>query len=658
MNKTPPEVAKGHPQRPGRLAPITMILLAIAIGVCAGYLDVGILVFKKYCVNAEGHFRNARDFPWTVPVGHAVLMIVPGALIAALNRFWPMTFSLRASSWLLATLAICSALLRLPMYGWCSLLLAAGLGRVIGDLVAARRWRPRLTGSIAAAIIGVLGVSALLSSGWQAFREHRIVAGLPSPAANARNVVLIVWDTVRAYNLSLYGYSRRTTPYLEQWARKGVIYRYALAPAPWTFPSHSTFFTGQWPLKINSQWKFALDAPDPTLAEYLTTQGYQTAGFVANTKCCSYDTGLDRGFAHFDDYALSPSSFLTRTVPGMWILDRILSFGKFYDLKWATIQSRDAREINKSFLGWLDRRRPHRPFFAFLNYFDAHEPYIPPPGYHARFGISPRSQQDYQFLIDYVGLVKQGIPTEKRKMARDCYDDCIGFLDEQTGNLLHILETRGLLANTDVIITSDHGESFFAHGFAGHSYSATLEEVGVPLVILSPVAPAERVVQSPVSLRDLPATVVDLLGLSAGSPFPGRSLATYWKLAPGERPSEVTSPAFSEQASAIAFEDQPAQGREHPGFQMSLVTDDHHYIRDGMGTEQLYNLAIDRFEFANLAGSSQSVGRLAAFRKKLLDVLTDNPGSSEVEKAYLTSYRQWLEELVRANSPPSVAVSH
>ena len=160
-------------------------------------------------------------------MGHAVLMIVPGALIAALNRFWPMTFSLRASSWLLATVAICSALSRLPIYGWCSLLLAAGLGRVIGDLVAARRWRPRLTGSIAAAIIGVLGVSALPSSGWQAFREHRIVAGLPPSAANARNVVLIVWDTVRAYNLGLYGYSRKTTPHLEQWARKGVIYRYA-----------------------------------------------------------------------------------------------------------------------------------------------------------------------------------------------------------------------------------------------------------------------------------------------------------------------------------------------------------------------------------------------------------------------------------------------
>ena len=96
------------------------------------------------------------------------------------------------------------------------------------------------------------------------------------------------------------------------------------------------------------------------------------------------------------------------------------------------------------------------------------------------------------------------------------------------------LQGQGLLENTDVIITSDHGEGFGDHGIMGHAYTATLEEIGVPLVILSPAAPAGRVVDSPVSLRDLPATVVDLLGLSAASPFPGRSLAAYWKLAPGE----------------------------------------------------------------------------------------------------------------------------
>ena len=153
-----------------------------------------------------------------------------------------------------------------------------------------------------------------------------------------------------------------------------------LAPATWTYPSHSCFFTGQWPYKLNSQWNYALDAMTPTLAEYLASRGYQTAGFAANTRCCSYETGLDRGFAHFEDYPLTPRFLLGRTVPGSWILKNVFSRGDYYDSKWIDLQSRDARGINDAFLDWLRRSRRDRPFFAFLNYFDAHDPYIPPGG--------------------------------------------------------------------------------------------------------------------------------------------------------------------------------------------------------------------------------------------------------------------------------------
>ena len=314
---------------------------------------------------------------------------------------------MRAGSWLFATLAIWAALLRLPLYGACSLLLAAGLGRPISDAVATRGRSPRTVRYTLAGLLGLLGVLAALSSGRQAIREHLAVAGLPPPPAGARNVVLIVWDTVRAYNLSLYGYPRNTTPNLARWARKGVRYNLALAPAPWTYPSHSCFFTGQWPFQLNSQWKFTLDTPDPTLAEYLASRGYQTAGFAANTNCCNYETGLDRGFAHFEDYPLTPRSLLGRTVPGNWILMNILYRGHYHDMKWIGLQSRGARGINEAFLDWLRRRRPDRPFFAFLNYFDAHEPYIPPPGYEGRFGIRPRPPRDYQFLFDYMGMDKK-----------------------------------------------------------------------------------------------------------------------------------------------------------------------------------------------------------------------------------------------------------
>ena len=231
-------------------------------------------------------------------------------------------------------------------------------------------------------------------------------------------------------------------------------------------------------------------------------------------------------------------------------------------------QSRDARGLNDAFRDWLRRRRRDRPFFAFLNYYDAHNPYVPPAGRAARFGIPPNTPGDYQFLFDYLETSMVSMRQRDLAMARDCYDDCIAFLDEQLGRLLDDLQDQGLLHNTLVIITSDHGEGFGDHRSFGHGESLYLDVIGVPLVILSPGAPAGRVVTDPVSLRDLPATVVDQLGLSAGSPFPGRSLAAFWPLAPGQPPPEVT-PALSEQSGSVAS--RPHESGPSPGYQISLV---------------------------------------------------------------------------------------
>jgi arylsulfatase A-like enzyme len=263
---------------------------------------------------------------------------------------------------------------------------------------------------------------------------------------------------------------------------------------------------------------------------------------------------------------------------------------------------------------------------------------------------------DYQVLVDFVGMDKNLITKRDVLLARDCYHDCIAFLDVQLGRLLDELQGQGLLGNTDVIITSDHGEEFGEHLFFGHAHNTNLDAIAVPLVILSPRAPGGQVVSSPVSLRDLPATVVDLLGLSDGSPFLGRSLTTYWESRPGQL-LESTSPALTEQAEAAAFQTQPQPSREHPGFQMSLVAGGHHYIRHGMGLEQLYDLRVDPFERLNLMASAIGGRRVGAFRRMLLEVLTDNPGSAEVEKAYLEPFRKWLEDLVQDRSEPSATTT-
>ena len=260
-----------------------------------------------------------------------------------------------AGAWLFASLSIWGALLRAPLNGACSLLLAVGLGRVIGGAVAARGLAPRRLRYVATAILGLLAVRAAFSSGWQAIREYRSVAGLPRAPSGARNVVLIVWDTVRAYNVSSYGSSRDTTPNLSRWARNGVQYDHALAAAPWTYPSHSCFMTGQWPFAMNTQWKFTLDGPACNAGRVSEPPGAIKPPGLRRTQIAALtNPGWLGALTHFEDYPFSPRTLLTRTVPGKWMLQKILtlgayydaSLGAFYDKKWAKLQSRGAREIN------------------------------------------------------------------------------------------------------------------------------------------------------------------------------------------------------------------------------------------------------------------------------------------------------------------------
>ncbi len=266
-------------------------------------------------------------------------------------------------------------------------LLAAGLATSAGaSLARLFAQHPRHARRGLGGLVAVLVVLAMVSSGRYILREYRTSAER-SPPSNARNVVLIVWDTVRASSTSANGYPRETTPHLKRWAQSGVRYAMALAAAPWTFPSHACFFTGEWPYTLNMQHKDVLDAPGATLAEYFASRGYQTAGFAGNTNYCSYESGLDRGFAHYEDYPMSPRFLLGRTVIGAWILKSVVNPGDFHARKWIRLQSRDAREINDAFFNWLARRPPDRPFFAFLNDFDAHDPYLPPADYLGRFGV-------------------------------------------------------------------------------------------------------------------------------------------------------------------------------------------------------------------------------------------------------------------------------
>ena len=306
-------------------------------------------------------------------------------------------------------------------------------------------------------------------------------------------------------------------------------------------------FTGRLPHELGVKWLTPLTADFPTLAEYLGSHGYATAGFIANTQYCSSDTGLDRGFTHYEDYVadlihLRPLRFAVLFEAG-WngfsALGRYLSVrwpaGRFHDriescLKWLLGGHRkDAAEVNGEFLEWLARRRePRRPFFAFLNYFDAHAPYILPEGTPLRFGRGPRTLEDFALLVrDWKVIDKRRLSPTYQELVRDSYDNCLGHLDDCLGSLLsHTPAARR--ARSD--LGDRHGRSRRRTGRA-RPLRARREPLPPGDPRAARLRPARRTAPSPeavsevVSLRDLPATIVDLVGLSAGAPFPGRSMA-------------------------------------------------------------------------------------------------------------------------------------
>ena len=246
--------------------------------------------------------------------------------------------------------------------------------------------------------------------------------------------------------------------------------------------------------------------------------------------------------------------------------------------------------------------------------------------------------------MGYVDLDKSKFDKRQVTLARDSYDNCIALLDEGVGALLDELDRRGVLKDSVVVITADHGEEFNEHGLFNHGYSLYLHEVHVPLLVLAPTAPAGVVVATPVSLRDLPVTIVDLLGLSASAPFPGGSLAAHWSSRSDAEPPR-TSPAMSEVANPTVMSPKDGLGPTQRGFAMSLVIGKWHYIRDTAGDEEIYSLKNDPLELRKLKAFRVNRPPID-FRKSLLQLLASDPPSNGADDLYLTLYQRWLEYLI------------
>ncbi|MBK7349661.1 MAG: sulfatase-like hydrolase/transferase [Gemmatimonadetes bacterium] len=540
--------------------------LLLWTGLLTGLVEGAILTFRRF-VQHQSVWAPA-DVLWMAPLVYLTAAI-PLAVAAALAiRLAPRLCSWARLAGVAGFLgaAVLSALLFGGLLHWSAhLLLAVGIGlqysrRVAPPALAGRRL-PWLVAAVLLVAVGFVAGNRL--------RERRAVRGAAS--GRGPNVLLIIWDTVRAESLSLYGYARPTTPETLRRAASGVTFEQAMSTAPWTLGSHAGMFTGLYTQDLSVGWRTPLRTSAPTLAGELASRGYRTGGFVANLVAASRESGLARGFGRYEDFPFTVGTAVRSTLLGQ----RLDRWRPFFRGGMRIYEPLRAAAITDNFLAW--EGRGEGPWFAFLNYFDAHDPYYPPPGYRARFN----------------GPVK----------LIDKYDGAIALLDQELARLLDTLAARGVLDSTIVILTSDHGELFGEHGLHQHGNSLYSQVLHVPLVIWAPGrVPAGRRIPREVSLRDLPATVFDLAYPGEPHPFPGATLARAWR--------DSATPPDTILAGVPKGVNTPATEPVTRGNMSAVLSGGLHYIVNGDGALELFDRRADPSETHDLAAEPARRGTI------------------------------------------------
>ena len=288
-----------------RLRALEVLQFSAWSGLACGWLEVGARVLCRSIDSTNRLYLMSRHFVWLIPLTNLLLFLAVGCLLSLATKLWP-----GRCGWLSPRLLFAGAVLPAPIvtgphvYTLAWLMVALGIAsRLATWLERPGTWVRKYVTFCCITLLGLVPVAAGFVVAGDRLKQWR-EAGRPYPVSDSPNVLLIVMDTVRADHLSLHGYHRPTSPTLEQLAKKGIRFDEARATAPWTLPSHASMFTGRWPHELGVKWMTPLTGNYPRLAEYLGTHGYATAGFVGNTLYCSYDTGLDRGFTHYEDYVL------------------------------------------------------------------------------------------------------------------------------------------------------------------------------------------------------------------------------------------------------------------------------------------------------------------------------------------------------------------
>jgi choline-sulfatase len=385
--------------------------------------------------------------------------------------------------------------------------------------------------------IGLL-VAILMGTGLLWLNRPRVRSGLPPQlepgAASGYNLLVLTLDTTRADRLGCYGYEAAATPVLDALAASGLRFADAVTPVPVTLPAHATIFTGLNPPAHGARHnaEFNLEVEQTTLAEILHGGGYDTAAFVS-AFVLDARFGLNQGFDHYDDdISVEVQSTLYREG-----------------------NERPANSVTDAAIRWLESRSSQQPFFAWIHYYDPHNPYLPPAPFKYTF--------------------------------RDrLYDGEIAFMDHEIGRLLQAVAAGGWLQNTLVVVVGDHGEGLGEHDETTHTFLIYDSTMQVPLLLSCPglFQDPHVVKDRVVSIADIFPAVLELLAVESTAAGDGVSLLA----------------AGPEQRERMVYQETLAPYFDHgwsPLFALRRHEDKYIYAR----RPEYYDLQADPDELHNLA---------------------------------------------------------
>ncbi len=338
---------------------------------------------------------------------------------------------------------------------------------------------------------------------------EQYLAGVDRRRVKPWNVIVLIVESLRADQLRAYGGSRDVMPAVDALAREGRVFSNAYSEA--TFTTYATLvpLSAHYPLRSTELYNYPKDPTYPRVLIYdvLKPLGYHTAIFSSSNEnwggMINYlETGHVDRFFHAATF--SGPTYDT-TMPGE------TTFADFVKATKNAGSLDDRFTVGES-MRWIDSL-DSKPFFIYMNLQNSHLPYIVPKDFPRRF-----SPAKLDFTIRF-----RHFPKDKIDVVKDVYADSLSYVDSQIARLFQHLRQRGLWDRTVIVLTGDHGQGFYEHGFAAHSGPLFNELMKVPIIIRAPgLQPS--IDPRPTQHVDVPPSILELLGLPSHPSFQGISL--------------------------------------------------------------------------------------------------------------------------------------